>query len=374
MRREAVFSIILLPVVFLMTGCRHRSPTSTPVHAAITSKPTASNLAKAPALPELPAGGVRGVHVTGWIAGGKKSLDRIVGLCSRTCLNAVVIDIIDDGQLSYNADVPLAGETHASKHMFKIDRVVETLSQNHVWPIARIACMRNTPLAFQHPEMAIHNAKGGVWRDGSGYAWLNPGNQQVREYCVNLALDAIKHGFREIQFDYVRYPSYHVSTQVIPGLKPPHTREDEIVDFVKYAGGRIREQGAWFSVDVFGLTSLVKDDEGIGQKFQKVVHYTDRICPMIYPSHYAKGEYGIPDPDKEPYKIVSVSVRDALRRLKDTPGCRLRPWLQDFSLKNHYGAVQLKAQIQALQDQGVEEYLLWNPRCEYSEAGITKRS
>lgn len=321
----------------------------------------------------MPLGGVRGIHVTGWIAGGSKSLDHLVALTRTTELNAFAIDIIDDGQLGYNANVPLAIATNASKRMFKVDRVIATLNANHVWPIARIACMRNTPLAEARPDLAIHNSKGAVWHDGSGYAWLNPYMREVWEYCVDLAVDAIKHGFKEIQFDYVRFPSYHVSTQVFPNRPAGARHEDQIVEFVKYAADRIRGQGAWFSVDVFGLTSLVKDDEGIGQKFQKMVQHVDYLCPMVYPSHYHHGEYGIENPDRDPYKIVSLSVGDAQKRLKDVPTCRLRPWIQDFSLGNHYGPPQVRAEIKALSDLGIHEYLLWNPHCDYTEAGIPKR-
>ncbi len=317
---------------------------------------------------------MRGVHVTGWIAGGKNSLNKLVGLTDKTEINSLVIDVIDDGQLSYDADVPLAVSTKASKRMFKIDRVIETLNKNNVWSIARIACMRNTSLAEARPDLAIHTSKGAVWHDSSGYAWLNPYKKEVWDYYVDLARDAIKHGFKEIQFDYVRFPSYHVSTQVFPDKPPGAKREDQISAFLTYAAANIRAQGAWFSADVFGLTSLVKDDEGIGQKFQKLIEHVDYLCPMVYPSHYHHGEYGVKNPDLQPYKIITLSVGDAKKRLKDVRTCKLRPWIQDFSLGNHYGSEQVRAQIKALNDLGISEYLLWNPRCEYTEAGIPKRT
>jgi hypothetical protein len=326
-----------------------------------------------PPLPTLPQRGVRGIHVTGWIAGGKNSLNNLIGLTQRTEINAFVVDIIDNGQLSYDADVPLAISTKASKRMFRIDRVVEALNHNKVWSIARIACMRNTPLAKARPDLAIHNSKGGVWQDGSGYAWLNPYKQKVWDYSVDLALDAIKHGFNEIQFDYVRFPSYHVSTQVFPNRPAKARNEDQIAAFLAYAAARIHAKGVWFSADVFGLTSLVKDDEGIGQKFQKLIEHIDYLCPMVYPSHYHHGEYGIKNPDTEPYKIITLSVGDAKKRLKDVSTCKLRPWIQDFSLGNHYGPAQVQAEIKALNDLGITEYLLWNPLCKYTEAGIPKR-
>jgi len=216
-------------VLLLNIGCRHPQPGKPVVHTVPTPQPTGP-----PPLPPLPEGGVRGIHVTGWIAGGKNSLNKLLELSDRTEINALAIDIIDNGQLSYDSDVPLAKSTKASQRMFKVDRVIEAINQHKVWPIARIACMRNTPLAESHPELAIHNANGKVWHDGSGYAWLNPYKHEVWDYSVDLAMDAIKHGFKEIQFDYVRFPSYHVSTQVFPDRPAGAKKEDQIVDFVKY--------------------------------------------------------------------------------------------------------------------------------------------
>ncbi len=323
----------------------------------------------------MPEGGVRGIHVTGWFAGGNHNLQKMVNLVNSTRLNAMVIDIIDDGQLSYDADVLLAIKTRASRKMFRIDKVLPILNKNNIWPIARIACMRNTSLAEARPDLAIQTSKGGVWHDHSGYGWLNPYQHAVWDYYVDIALDCIKHGFKEIQFDYIRFPSDKLSTQFFPGRPADARRENQIQAFMRYARQKVNSNGAWFSVDVFGLTSLVSNDEGIGQRFLKVAESTDYLCPMVYPSHYHHGEYGIPDPDKDPYRIITVSVGDAKRKLKTVTTCKLRPWIQDFSLGNHYGPAQVSAQIKALKDLSIDEYLLWNPKCQYTAQSLgTKNS
>ena len=58
--------------------------------------------------------------------------------------------------------------------------------------------------------------------------------------------------------------------------------------------------GVWVSADVFGLTVFVKDDLGIGQKIEKVASNVDIVCPMVYPSHYYAGSYGIAKPNAQP--------------------------------------------------------------------------
>ena len=45
-----------------------------------------------------------------------------------------------------------------------------------------------------------------VWKNGRGEAFVNPFMQEVWDYNVEIAIEAAKMGFKEIQFDYVRFP------------------------------------------------------------------------------------------------------------------------------------------------------------------------
>jgi hypothetical protein len=368
--RLLLAAVVAAGAILALPGC-HRGQNSAadpPGSAKVAPRP-----AGPPPLPDLPPGGVKGIYLTGWTAGVKR-FHALVGLVDRTELNAMVIDVKDDGQVSYGVDVPLVREIKANRRMFKVGKIMATLNAHHIFPIARIACMRDTPLAEAHPEMAVHDSRGRVWHDRTHHAWLNPYNRKVWDYNVDVALDAIKHGFKEIQFDYVRFPSEgDLAALQYPGKPANSLREDQIAAFLQYAREKIRAQGAWFSADIFGLTSLVKDDEGIGQKFGKVAQQMDYLCPMVYPSHYHKGEYGIPNPNAEPYKIIHLSVGDAQKRLKEVATCKLRPWIQDFNLGvPHYGPKQVKAEIKALRDLGIQEFLVWNAKCKYTESAFAR--
>lgn len=377
--RTIVSTTLFVSLFVALSGCTHNSGGGA---AAVNPGP------KKPALPpaaaavqpavlsvEKPKEGVRAIHVTGWIAGLKHHFGDLVGLIDRTELNAVVIDINDDGYVTYNVAVPLAKETGSSQKMVAdMDKLMALLKEHNIYPIARITCFRDQIVPKKHPEMAVQRADGSVWKDPSGHTWLNPYSQKSQDYIVDIALDAVKHGFKEIQFDYVRFPSEgKISNLKYPGKPANGLRKDQIEAFITYARGKIKGAGADFSADVFGLTSLVEHDMGIGQTRTNVAKHVDYLCPMVYPSHYAKGEYGIPDPNKEPYRIVKLSVADAQKRLKDIPTCKLRPWLQDFSLYGvHYGPNQVKAQFKAIHDLGINEFILWNARCRYTEAALEK--
>jgi hypothetical protein len=66
---------------------------------------------------------------------------------------------------------------------------------------------------------------------------------------------------------------------------------------------------------------------------------------------------------------VSLSLKDAMRRIEGT-GAKLRPWLQDFTLRVPYTPAEVRAQITATEDLGIDEWLLWNARNRYTEDAL----
>jgi hypothetical protein len=251
-----------------------------------------------------------------------------------------------------------------------IDGVLKTMKEHNIYPIARIVCFKDKYLPKKKPELGVQSSAGGLWKDRAGYTWLNPYDKRTWDYNIDLAIDCAKRGFKEIQWDYVRFPSDgHTSLCVFP-KKTPAPPNQVVTQFLKYASERLEPYGVVISADLFGLTSLVKHDMGIGQVIQDMSKHVDYICPMIYPSHYAKGEYGMPNPDVQPYKTVRLSLADSLKRVKGTK-CKVRPWLQDFSLYSHYGPAQVLAQRKAAKELGVTEFLLWNASCRYTASALS---
>ena len=71
-----------------------------------------------------------------------------------------------------------------------------------------------------------------------------------------------------------------------------------IAEFVHYAAKRLKPLGVRISTDVFGLSAT--RDLGIGQIPRRISKYVDAVYPMVYPSHYGPGEYGLEDPNSSP--------------------------------------------------------------------------
>ena len=148
---------------------------------------------------------------------------------------------------------------------------------------------------------------------------------------MDVAEEAMSFGFKEIQFDYVRFTSDGKISDCVYPYADGKSKEDTIKEFLEYARERLKPYGAVISADIFGLVCSVQDDLGIGQKLEKIGAAVDILSPMVYPSHYYKGTYGLANPNLAPYETVTQSMIDAKNRLAGID-VKLRPWLQDFNL------------------------------------------
>jgi hypothetical protein len=230
-------------------------------------------------------------------------------------------------------------------------------------------------LPNKRPDLAVHNAEGRVFHDRAGFVWADPYSKSVWDYNVAIAKEAAKVGFSEVQFDYVRFPDVNRNLKLIFPAADERPKAEVIRDFLGYAKEQLAPTGVKVSADIFGLVSTVKDDLGIGQHLESLGEVVDYLSPMVYPSHYALGEYGISDPDAAPYTTVYKSLKDADRRLDAAKApAKLVPWLQDFSLRHHYGPAEVRAQIKAAQDLGIDEWYLWNPSNKYTKDALLPRS
>ncbi|MDD2400806.1 MAG: putative glycoside hydrolase [Clostridia bacterium] len=315
---------------------------------------------------------VKGVYMSGNAFNSTILFSYLIDLVDKTELNAIVIDMKDDdGFLTTNFDIKLARDLKVRFHKgIDAEKNMNILLDKNIYPIARIVVFKDPSLAESKPEFALRCKDGTIWRDRKGLAWVDPHNKGVWEYTVDVAKEAAKMGFREIQFDYVRFPSDGNMGNVVYPHADGRKKEDVIKDFLKFAREELEPYNVYISADVFGLTTMTKDDMGIGQKFEKVITEVDYVCPMIYPSHYGKGNYGFANPNAYPYEIVKNALLDGLEKVGDS-SVVIRPWLQDFNLGSpKYGANEVKAQINATYDVGLEEWILWNARNRYTAGAL----
>ena len=255
---------------------------------------------------------VKGIYVSGPMAG-TAGMDNLIALVDRTELNALVIDVKnDDGYLTCELDVPLAEQIGSEKHYIKdLPALVQTCKEKNIYLIARVVAFKDPILAEKMPEWSLHNSDGSVFRDKSGLAWVNPYRKEVWEYLASVGEAAIKAGFDEVQYDYVRFSTDSRMKQVDFGDSTKgRTKTEAISGFTLYASERIHAAGGRISADVYGVVIDSEEDQQIvGQNYVEMSRSLDAISPMIYPSHYGPYNYQIPVPDAQPYDTVLAAMQ-----------------------------------------------------------------
>lgn len=331
-----------------------------------------------------PEDGVKGIYLTGSSAAGE-AMDGLTQLVNETDLNAMVVDVKEDsGKIlfDFESDHNLV-ETNTDPLMEASD-LIDHFEENQIYPIARIVVFKDSVLAEQHPEYSFQQADGSVWTDPNGEAFVSPYLKEVWDYNIEVAKEAAKMGFKEIQFDYVRFPegfeNMAGNLQFDKGkyadleADASEHRVSAITDFAEYASEELKPYGVDVAVDIFGYTATIDEASGIGQNFLEISQHVDVISSMIYPSHWGPGHFDLPAPDLYPYELTDRYIqleKENLGQLEDPPTSR--PWLQDFTasylgagMYMEYGVEAVEDQIRALSDNNIHEFLLWDAANQYT--------
>lgn len=347
----------------------NREPALSVLAPAASSGPDASQPERVPP-PEQQPPRVRGIYVSGPMAG-SNHMEDLIALVEETELNTMVIDVKnDEGRLSFVPEGGLAAQLEAgTRYVEDLPGLVASLKEKNIYTIARIVAFKDPVLAQARPDLVLCKADGTPVSEGGGLAWVDPASREVWDYLLEIAQDAARAGFDEVQLDYVRYPA-------VTGL-PEEDRQGYITGFLEYVREALHQKGVWLSADVFGtVIDSAVDARQIGQSYPAMAQAADFICPMIYPSHYAAGAYGLDVPDRAPYETVRAALdrsRKALDGLEEPAG--VRAWLQGFTatwVRGHipYGGEELRAQIQAVYDAGYTDWIIWNANNTYSADGL----
>ena len=274
-------------------------------------------------LPEEERVKVKGIYVTGAMAG-TSGMDDLIALVDRTELNALVIDVKnDDGRVVYEMDTPMVSEISSSKKLVSdMPGLIQKCKEHDIYLIARIVAFKDPFLAENRTDLALHDESGNLFRDSSGLAWVNPYKEEVWKYLLEIAEEAVAIGFDEIQFDYIRFATDSGMKNVDFGPEAEgKSREAVITEFVEYASERLHSQGIPVSADVYGIVIDSELDASlVGQNYYEMSKYLDYISPMVYPSHYGPGNLGLAVPDAQPYETIYRSMSASRRVLAGLEG------------------------------------------------------
>lgn len=350
-------------------GSFSRRLTDPPARITVRAADAGGNVARAETGVVVPYPTTHAVHLSaiGWTSHALR--DPIMKLVEQHKINAIELDIKDEtGEVGYDSKVPLARRIGASKGYYDARKVIDKLHDAGVRVIGRIVAFRDPVLAKASYEAGktdrLVQAPDGSPYNGGHYgnlSFTNFANHEVRQYNIDLAVEAAKLGFDDILYDYVRRPDGPRKQMRFPGLGNTEPARS-VADFVARTRELVRPHGAFVGASVFGVAATRPTE--IAQDVGLLARHADYIAPMVYPSHWGAGEYGVRNPNSSPYQIVKRSLADFAEQVEGT-GCEIVPWLQDFSMGVPYGDKEVAAQIKAAADDGMDSFLLWDAGARY---------
>lgn len=324
--------------------------------------------------PRYPSHAIRAVHVSADAWASKELRDGILAMIDAKKINTVELDLKDEaGVVGWDAPVPLAKEIGAVRDTFDLAGAVRQLHKMGVRVVGRLVVFRDPILARaawkgKQRDRVIQTPDGEPYTGGydAVASFTNFANEAVRRYNIDIAVAAAKLGVDDILYDYIRRPDGPLDTMVFPGFEGDPA--DAIVSFLGESRKSLAKTETLLGASVFGI-AVTRPDE-IAQDIGRMATEVDYVAPMVYPSHWGPEEYGLSNPESQPYEIVAAVLADYEKAVRGT-GARVVPWLQDFSLAVEYGPDEVAAQIDAASDVGIDEWLLWDPAVTYTASAIT---
>jgi len=357
---------------------------------------------------------VKAIYYTSYSAWLEYKINSLIKLVKNTEINSVIIDIKTVSwyvSFKMNNDNFKKIKPISNNKNQDIEKIIKKLHDNNVYVIARISTFKDKLLSSNRPDLATKrkdNSK--VWTDFKWQKYLDPYSKEVWDYNANIASEAYKIGFDEINFDYVRFPTdwyisniyYPLSGKIIKN-NPKYWHIIVIDEFSNYITTKLKEKHPKIvlSADVFWLVTKY-DMLSIWQSLESFVLNFDYIWPMVYPSHYWKWYLWFKNPDNNPYEIIKDAIKTSnkkidelnkniiksnaswsilkinkyftpkinIKNIWEIPKTKIRPWLQWFSCtrcKNYipYGRNKFRQQIKAIEDSKLNSWSVWNSASNY---------
>lgn len=322
---------------------------------------------------------VRGIHVSAraWTTPGLKL--GVLRMAEAKRINTVVLDLKDEnGTVLYDTAVGEALALRANANVYDLRDAVAALHAVGIRVVGRVVVFRDPILA--QASMADGRAADVVRAiDGSAFqsdegVFTNPFSSRIRDYNIAIAREAAQAGIDDVLFDYVSHPRGRTVDMVFAGSTAAAdgtidaSLDETIVSFLRKAALGLSGTPTRMGVSIVG--AAVVSPQLAGQNVAMMSSAVDYVAPVLFPSRFRSGSFGISSPSLNPSTVVTR----ALSRFRDrvaASGAAIVPWFQDFSVGPFvYGPKELRAQVNAAKTLGVESFMVWDPKVTYSAAGF----
>ncbi len=327
------------------------------------------------------ADGKRGIYIPAHQVNNEKKFQEHLQTIKNNKLNAIVIDMKDEsGFVRYNTENKEIEKIGGVQYSVDLEKFIAKTKAENIYLIARIVLFKDKNLyRYENGKYAVKDkTTNKPWQGYTSYGngkemieeyWVDPYNEAVWKYNIDIAEELCKKGFDEIQFDYIRFPTDgdNLSDASYPAHESGMDKTGALMSFLLYARKRIQVP---ISIDIYGSNGWYRTGARTGQEVELISEYVDVICPMFYPSHFSQNFLAYKPAEERPYRIYyHGSFRNkCIARNK----LIVRPWVQAFYIpvsydKKYYDENYVKRQILGIRDSINEGYIYWNNSGRYAD-------
>lgn len=197
---------------------------------------------------------------------------------ARRDVPGLVLEVKDEqGMLAWLSEVDYAA-AYSTNSPWNMTAVINELKEDGLYLVAELCCIPDAAMAQRNPNVALKDMTGGVYTTEGQAGYLDPWNQEVRDYIIALCKDLLRMGFDEIILSGVELPAGEVAyTRTI---SPVLDRTVCVTNFaIAVRSGveeQLKESGAALNVrmshDAFTTLTVTN-----GQTFENMLKVFDRV-------------------------------------------------------------------------------------------------
>ena len=192
--------------------------------------------------------------------------------------NALVVEMKGiDGRLAWVSQTGQAAALGVNAQDDSVAQAVSALAQEDgLHLVARISCFRDQALASAGVGGPLMTQGGNIWYDASGYRWVSPVSQQVRDYLAQLCVELAGMGFDEILLESVGFPDLGETHVLATSENRPEDLTGPVAQFLEELSGALADTDAALSV-LASQETVLGTDELTGMTPELLSEYAHRV-------------------------------------------------------------------------------------------------
>lgn len=292
--------------------------------------------------------------------------------------NAVLIDLKNAaGGVPYTSSLEAVQKAGAQlSGAYDLSAVCTKFAEKNLRVIGRMHAFRD-PIAASKVENAgvKYMNTDMLWLDNSanegGKPWLNPYSTEARGYLQSILSEAVAMGVTDILLDSVSFPTGYGQQFSAYGDTAGVSKADALSSFTAEMEKLAGESGANLSVYISALAAL-NDGELFygGNPLSLYGGVTLGVMPALFGDGYTAEGFSLQTPLLNPGQTVDALLKFLAPRLEGKQVAALvQGYTETKELANNkpYTAEDIKAQADALAQNGVESYIVYSPDGNYPQ-------